>query len=95
MMTKRRIATSDGSTSRPAKTARIGRSRAVRFRVAGVLCATGAVFVLAGCQQPLFPETGPRTQFETYRIMRQEYVPTEQPDVFGNPRPALRARLQQ
>jgi hypothetical protein len=56
--------------------------------------ATGLLSATAGCQQALFPENAPRTQFETYSILRQEYVPTEQPDVFGNPRPALRARLQ-
>jgi hypothetical protein len=27
--------------------------------------------------------------------MRQRYVPLEEPDVFGNPQPALRARLSQ
>jgi hypothetical protein len=27
--------------------------------------------------------------------MRQRYVPTEEPDVFGTPQPALRARLGQ
>ncbi|MBX3355797.1 MAG: hypothetical protein KF724_08870 [Phycisphaeraceae bacterium] len=46
-----------------------------------------------GCQKALFPENAPRTQFEAYEIMRQRYVPLEQPDVFGTPRPAVRARL--
>jgi hypothetical protein len=49
--------------------------------------------LLGGCQRALFPETSPRTQFETYDRMRQRYVPTEEADVFGNPQPALRARL--
>ena len=48
---------------------------------------------LAGCQKELFPENQPRTQFEAYEIMRQRYVPVEEPDVFGTPRPAIRARL--
>ena len=77
---------------------RCGRRRTVRRRPAIITAAwCGAAAVLAtgaGCQQALFPENAPRTQFETYSILRQEYVPTEQPDVFGNPRPALRARLQ-
>ncbi len=51
------------------------------------------MLLLAGCQRSLFPESAPRTQFETYDRMRQRYVPTEEPDVFGNPQPALRARL--
>ena len=54
-----------------------------------------AIIGLGGCQRALFPETAPRTQFETYDRMRQRYVPTEEPDVFGNPQPALRARIMQ
>lgn len=46
-----------------------------------------------GCIKPLFPVDTPRTQFETYDRMRSRYVPLEEPDVFGVPRPALRARL--
>lgn len=55
-----------------------------------------AILVLAplgGCQKSLFPEDQPRTQFEAYEVMRQRYVPLEEPDVFGTPRPAIRARL--
>jgi hypothetical protein len=48
---------------------------------------------LGGCYKPLFPADSPRNQFETYDRLRQRYVPLEEPDVFGNPRPALRARL--
>ena len=47
----------------------------------------------AGCQKPLFPPEQPRTQFETHDRMRTGYVPLEEPDVFGNPQPALRTRL--
>ena len=46
-----------------------------------------------GCQRRLFPKDSPRTQFETYDRMRQKFVPLEQVDVFGEPKPALRARL--
>jgi len=52
-----------------------------------------AVTCLAGCQRGLFPENSPRTQFDTYDRMRNRYTPLEEPDVFGNPQPALRARL--
>jgi hypothetical protein len=64
--------------------------RAVLLRIVlfGVL-----LLVLGGCQRALFPESAPRTQFETYDLMRQRYVPAEETDVFGNPQPALRARL--
>lgn len=54
-----------------------------------------AAGILSGCVRPLFPEDKPRTQFESYDRMRSRYVPLEEPDVFGTPRPALRARLGQ
>lgn len=47
----------------------------------------------AGCQRALFPPDAPRTQYERYDRMRNVYTPTEEPDAFGNPQPALRARL--
>jgi len=50
---------------------------------------------LVGCADPLFPKNTPRNQFETYDRMRNRDVPLEEPDVFGNPQPALRARLSQ
>lgn len=46
-----------------------------------------------GCHRPPFPENKPRTQFETYDTMRQQVTPLKEPDVFGSPRPAVRARL--
>ena len=46
-----------------------------------------------GCQRALFPADSPRTQFELQDRMRGHYVPLEEPDVFGRPQPALRARL--
>jgi len=48
---------------------------------------------LVGCHKPLFPKDQPRTQFELYERVRGNYTPLEEPDVFGNPQPALRARL--
>lgn len=52
-----------------------------------------AVVGIAGCQKPLFPPDTPRTPFELHDKMRDRYRPTEEPDVFGKPQPALRARL--
>ncbi|MHC4809133.1 MAG: hypothetical protein ACYTEV_02055 [Planctomycetota bacterium] len=72
----------------------IGRrpGRAVpRALVAGALVA--AVVLGAGCQRSLFSRNESRTQFERFEMMRGEYRPAEEPDVFGNPQPALRARL--
>jgi hypothetical protein len=65
-----------------------------RLTSLGLLLAFGCLAVAgSGCQRALFPEKDPRTQFETYDLMRQRYVPLEAPDVFGEPKPALRARL--
>lgn len=61
----------------------------------GALLAVLTVVAASGCQRALFPSDLPRTQFETYDKMRQRYVPLEEPDVFGTPQPALRARLGQ
>jgi hypothetical protein len=65
-----------------------------RDRLALVPIAFG-VLAIGGCYKPVFPPNQPRTQFETYDRMRQRYVPLEEPDVFGTPQPALRARLGQ
>jgi hypothetical protein len=65
-----------------------------RILLAMVLVAAATVGG-AGCQKVLFPSDLPRNQFETHDRMRQRYVPLEEPDVFGNPQPALRARLTQ
>ena len=68
------------------------RARAIGLRA---LLIAGAGSALAGCVKPLFPEDKPRTQFETYDRMRSRYGPLEEPDAFGIPQPALRARLGQ
>jgi hypothetical protein len=49
--------------------------------------------VAIGCAKPLFPENAPRTQFEKFDSMRSGAAPAEEPDIFGRPQPALRARL--
>jgi len=46
-----------------------------------------------GCQRSLFARNNARTQFERFELMRGDYRPADEPDVFGNPQPALRARL--
>ena len=54
-----------------------------------------AALATTGCQKTLFQSDLPRNQFETHDRMRQVYTPLEEPDVFGTPQPALRARLTQ
>ena len=68
---------------------------AFRMVVSRLLLAGAAMACLAGCQKALFPKDEPRTQFESTDRMRGGFVPLEVPDVFGNPQPALRARLSQ
>jgi hypothetical protein len=55
--------------------------------------AATAVLNLGAGAKPLFPENAPRTQFEKFDSMRSGAAPAEEPDVFGRPQPALRARL--
>lgn len=69
--------------------------RTVTARALSAVFACAAVGLGAGCYKPLFPKDAPRTPFERYERVRGEYIPLEQPDVFGNPQPALRARLSQ
>jgi hypothetical protein len=74
----------------------LGRCLRGRTRDLGrLVLAAGVAFAAGGCVKPLFPDDVPRTQFETYDRMRSRYVPLEEPDVFGVPQPALRARLSQ
>jgi hypothetical protein len=62
----------------------------------GLLLIGGVVIgATGGCQQVLFPRKEPRTQYEQYDRMRQRNAPIQEPDVFGNPQPALRQRLSQ
>ena len=71
---------------------RDGPDRLTRRRLL-VLLALLLPGMLAGCQRALFPENTPRTQFDKYDVMRNRFTPETEPDVFGNPQPALRARL--
>ena len=57
--------------------------------------ATGTGALLGGCQKALFPKDEYRTQFDSHDRMRRGFTPIEEPDVFGNPQPALRQRLTQ
>ena len=49
--------------------------------------------LLGGCYRPLFSEDLPRHQYLDYDEARNGVSPVEDPDVFGNPKPALRRRL--
>ncbi|MFM8874076.1 MAG: hypothetical protein ACKOV8_09240 [Phycisphaerales bacterium] len=62
-------------------------------RAAMAVGAIAAAVGPLGCAKPLFPENAPRTQFEKFDSMRSGAAPAEEPDIFGRPQPALRARL--
>lgn len=64
-----------------------------RRTMAGAALLVVLAPALGGCQKQLFPESAPRTQFEQYDALRSGGTPKEEPDVFGKPQPALRARL--
>jgi hypothetical protein len=66
----------------------------MRRRLYVILLLVTAV-TLCGCRRTLFPKNEQRTQFEAYNTMRYGHQITEQPDPFGLPEPALRARLGQ
>lgn len=57
-----------------------------------LLCAL-CIAPLAGCYRPLFDEKLPRHQYEQYDTARNGSMPTEEFDLFGNPKPQLRERL--
>ncbi len=75
-------------TAADASTIHGGRSRRI-----ALLLSMGCVIGAAGCQKVLFPESEPRNQFERSDNLRDRFTPVTEPDVFGNPKPALRARL--
>jgi hypothetical protein len=65
------------------------------MRTAVILFVLLGMSALGGCQRALFPKDAPRTQYETYDRMRSKAPPLTEPDAFGDPQPALRARLSQ
>ncbi|MFM7808823.1 MAG: hypothetical protein ACKPEA_13005 [Planctomycetota bacterium] len=75
-----------------------GTSRTVRLDDRGHHNRWWMVLALApllacGCQKVLFPQSEPRTQYQKADTLRDRFTPLQEPDVFGNPKPALRARL--
>jgi hypothetical protein len=68
-------------------------SRQACLRMLAAAAAIASLAASGGCRKVLFPKDAPRSQFESYDTMRQRFVPMETPDLFGKPRPALRARL--
>lgn len=57
------------------------------------MVVASAPLIACGCQKVLFPQNEPRTQYQKADTLRDRFTPLQEPDVFGNPKPALRARL--
>jgi len=57
------------------------------------LALFAAAGVLSGCEQSLFSERLPRTQYERFDRMHGRYAPKEQVGPGGFEQPALRERL--
>lgn len=68
------------------------RGRTVRIGITAVVMMA-AYPGLSGCQKSLFMKKHARHQFQMHDAMRNRNVPLTEPDVFGAPQPALRARL--
>jgi hypothetical protein len=59
----------------------------------GVLAWAALSAALAGCSEPLFPESEDRSQFAGYDRARDQLVPPYVEDEFGRRHPNLRGRL--
>lgn len=59
----------------------------------GVAAVLGPAMLLGCTQNPLSSDM-PRTPYGRYQSLRGGEPPQQEPDTFGNMRPALRARLQ-
>ena len=62
-------------------------------RILAIALGIAMIIGHTGCQKVLFQKEDPRTQFETHDRLRQRYIPVTENNVFGEPQPALRARL--
>jgi len=78
--------------SRMASSGSTLRVRRLQHKVWWVACI-GTLAMVTGCQKVLFPADEPRTQYQKADQLRDRFTPLVEPDVFGNPKPALRARL--
>lgn len=72
---------------------RVNNQNGMRCLPCFIAVVMASSILLCGCRRTLFPKNEQRTQFEAYNTMRFGPQLTEQPDPFGLPEPALRARL--
>lgn len=62
-------------------------------RCAIALALLGAAVVIAGCSAAPFSKKDPRTQYDRYDAVRNQYAPPYIEDEFGRQKPNLRGRL--
>jgi len=58
-----------------------------------VLLTAAVLSCVGGCQRLLFNPDEPYNQYDRYDRLRDGFSPTEVPDEYGVPQPALRSRL--
>jgi len=71
---------------------RLPHAPSMHHKLWGAGCMSALAMVM-GCQKVLFPADEPRNQYQKTDTLRDRFTPLQEPDVFGNPKPALRARL--
>ncbi|MBM4051804.1 MAG: hypothetical protein FJ270_03550 [Planctomycetes bacterium] len=67
--------------------------QSTRSMVRGAMLAVAILACIGGCQRVLFNPDEPYNQYDRYDRLRDGFSPTELPDEYGVPQPALRARL--
>lgn len=69
------------------------RIRASQRVVWSAASATALLTLSVGCERPLFVPDEPRTQFDSYDLIRNQYADEYVMDAYGRRKPNLRARL--
>ncbi len=72
---------------------RPGPSHPRPWALAGLAAAALAAASLAACNQPLFSERNPRTQYDRYDRARGQFAPAYLEDEYGRKEPNLKGRL--
>ena len=69
------------------------RRRASQRGLWSLACTAALLALCAGCEKQLFVTDEPRTQFDSYDLIRNQYADQYVTDAYGRRKPNLRARL--